>query len=194
MTNLVLHEIENNLPAIAYLYSTDESLIDKKNLVSSSSLARRNLVPDARVTQEVWVVNQQVKCEETVVRIKYTNTVNRPYKCYNGNMVTVTKEVGFERSMEPFERHFRYKLYTKRQTKIVEELAKQLGCTTERKNALVVTVPPLVDIRLLWERVRDLKWNYLKRMYKKETGKNVTFSLAKFLSVPPTASSNRSSN
>lgn len=184
--NLILLERTTGLPAIAYIYEIDDKNIAKKNLVSSASLVKNKLVPDAQINQEVWVVNQNVKCQETVVKFvdikKHLLSLNmgvgvKPF--------SEVKKITFEKSKEPYERNFKYLALSKYNYGVIAKLAKNLGCLTKKlPNYIIeVTIPPMVDIALLWVKMRDLRMNHMKKAYKKDTNKKWTMTWDKMLSA-----------
>lgn len=175
MKNLILFENEFNIPAIAYIYSIDEETIDRKNKISSSTLVRRNLVRDAIVNQETWIINQNVKCNCELVRVRDVELVLKEYKCYEGKKVSVVKRIELESSHEPYERKFGYKLSTEEDYNIVRNLALETGCKVEDlpNYNIRIIVPPMVDVAPVWEKVKDIKWNYLKTFYEEQNGKPI---------------------
>lgn len=171
MRNLLNFWWESNIPPIFYIYSIDEKTIDKKNIVSTRTLARKKLVPDANIGKEVWVINQNVKCKKEIVILKSVSTFIRRYKSINRQMLVV-KDLEFERTSEPYERSFPFKFRTEEQCNEAKKIAINLGCNIVKvkEKRIKMKVPANIDIALLLEKIRNDKWNWIKEGYTNDTG------------------------
>lgn len=184
--NLIMLEQNTGLPAIAYIYEIDNKTIAKKNIISSTSLVKEKLVPDAQINQEVWVINQSVNCKRKIVR--FIGIKKRLIFLDMGmdkKHFYEVKKITFENSQEPYERKFNYLALSEYNCRVITKLAKNLGCSTKKLPNLIieVTVPSMADIALLWERMRNLRMNHMKKAYKKDTNKKWTMTWDKMLSV-----------
>ncbi|MDF2881300.1 MAG: hypothetical protein K0R54_1857 [Clostridiaceae bacterium] len=171
--NLIQFEKSLNFPSIIYLYSLDENSISKENLINSASLVRRNLVPDALMGKEVWVINQDAICKEEIIRITNMDIILKKYKCFGYRSKYVVKNIEYEHSIEPFERTYVYELLNDKECKSVGRLAKKAGCIIKYDNLNEITIiaPPNVNIGKVWEKVSNLKWSVL-RSYLKDKSSN----------------------
>lgn len=186
--NLSLCEIQMGLPAILHIYSIKKSDIQEGNVRDSEFLIKNKLVPDADVTGEEWVINQDVVCNHSVIRLKYIDKEIIPCDWKENNIVVKVKHVEFEKSIEPYERKFTYKFHSAEDMDRIKRYALKSGCEIFREQQkdnnryyLGIKVPSGIDAQGLWEKVDSLIWRRLGEYYKKETGKRKFLSKGKVL-------------
>ena len=74
------YKLEENCPMLIRVYEFDEADIEKENVVRAPELFLKNIVPDAWVTGEHWIINQSVKPKQTyLVQIKEVEIKDAPF-------------------------------------------------------------------------------------------------------------------
>lgn len=74
------YKLEGNCPMLIRVYEFDEKEIDNENIVRAPELFLENIVPDAWVTGEHWVVNQTLKPKNHyVIQIKEVEIQDAPF-------------------------------------------------------------------------------------------------------------------
>lgn len=176
--NLSLCELHMGLPAILHIYSIKRSDIPDENIKDSNYLLENNLVPDADETGEVWVVNQDVVCNHSVIRLKSIETTIVPCNWRENKMVVKVKDIEFERSIEFYDREYTYKFRKMEDLNKIKRYALKSGCAIFREDHkedgryyLGVKVPSGIDARGLWQKTDHLLWKRLEEYYKNESGK-----------------------
>lgn len=178
--NLIALEERVGIPAIFHLYLTDEQKIKKENILPNEILAEKGFVPDARYTGEVWVVNQDVKCEHEIIKLRGFKTGQIQY---GGQKFLFVTECDIEPSFEIYDREYEFKFtnlrdFVKFKTYISKRPFKVLGeqCSPTRNFFKInVKVPAYTDAGGLWEKVWSLFWNrFCQRCEEEMETKNIS--------------------
>lgn len=74
------YQLEGNCPLLIRIYEFDEETIEKENVVRAPELFLRQLVPDAWVTGEHWIMNQSIKPSRSyLIQIKEVVIEDAPF-------------------------------------------------------------------------------------------------------------------
>lgn len=179
--NIINLEEKVGLPSIIHVYSIDEKNIDKNNILNDEYLFKNKLVPDVQYTKEHWVINQNVKCNHTVIRLK-NFTIEEHESSWNKNVhLFILKNFEFENEIEPYERDFNYCFYNKEDflkiKKFIYNSEYKLNKEYLDKNnnyfEISIHVPAYINSRRLWEKVTFLFWKTFNEKLKKQCNKKI---------------------
>ncbi|WP_442637997.1 hypothetical protein [Rossellomorea marisflavi] len=74
------YKLEGNCPMLIRVYEFDENEIEKENIVRAQELFIKDIVPDAWVTGEHWVINQSIKPKNHyVIQVKEVEIQDAPF-------------------------------------------------------------------------------------------------------------------
>lgn len=74
------YRLEGNCPMLIRVYEFDEKDIPKENVVRAPELFLKNIVPDAWITGEHWIVNQSLKpTQHYLIEIREVEIKDAPF-------------------------------------------------------------------------------------------------------------------
>lgn len=74
------YQLEGNCPLLVRIYEFDAHNIPKENVVRAPELFLKNLVPDAWVTGEHWILNQSIRPSRSyLIQIKEVEITDAPF-------------------------------------------------------------------------------------------------------------------
>ena len=83
LRGLKLLNRKKNIPSVMRLYYIDdEKLICNKDFISNEMIVKYNLVPDAAITKEAWIINRKIQFKHKYIII---NNFSIKYKKINNN-------------------------------------------------------------------------------------------------------------
>lgn len=171
-TELLYEQNSLDVPLIGYIYSVDESTINSSNVVLPKELYDKKYVLDSLVTQEHWIINQEVKLDEpTVVRF-----VRMKAKLVSFNVNAEEKKMvqiisaSYVAPIQDYEEDMQFKFANYNDLKKIKEVAVKLGCSIKKEDTfnsskffiLHIVVHANTNILKIWEEYRKIRLEYLK--------------------------------
>lgn len=162
------------VPFLLYLYSIDESSIEKSNIINPEKLLEKQYVFDAKVTNEHWIINQDIVFDEPkllrVVNLDEEKITIPTFTEETFDIYTIT-DLGLESSVEPYGRAYEYHVATKEDLDKLKSIISQTGCKIVNKGtfcenfyySLNFFVPLGIDIKLVWEEYFKIRIDYLNK-------------------------------
>lgn len=74
------YKLEQNCPLLIRVYEFEEADIPKENIIRAPELFLNNIVPDAWITGEHWIINQSIQPKQSyLIQIKEVEIKDAPF-------------------------------------------------------------------------------------------------------------------
>lgn len=168
-SELLYQQNSLDIPLIGYIYSIDERTINVSNLVLPEELYDKAYVFDSLVTQEHWVINQDVKLDKP----KVVRFVRMKAKMVSFNINEEEKRMeqiisaSYVNSIHDYEENMQFSFNNHGDLKKIKKIAENLGCSIKKFDfgeyfKLNIVIHPQINIVPLWEEYKDIRLSYLK--------------------------------
>lgn len=162
------------VPFLLYIYSIDESCIEKSNIIEPKELLEKKYVFDAGITNEHWIINQDIIFENPkLMRVVNLNEKELMIPTFTGESFRIYSVVDLEleSSIESYGRAYEYHFANQEDLDKIKSIIDQIGCKIVNQGTfcdnsyyfLDFYVPARVDIKLIWEEYFKIRLDYLSK-------------------------------
>jgi hypothetical protein len=159
-----------DIPLIGYIYAIDEKMIDSSNIISPNELYSNGYVFDSLITQEHWIINQDIKLGKP----KIVRFVRMKAKMVSFNVKEEERKmeqiisVSYVNPIQDSEQDMAFRFANGNDLKRIKDIAENLGCSIKRFDfgeyfKLNIVIHPQTNIVPLWEEYKDIRLSYLKK-------------------------------